>query len=125
MIDAPIIMEEMATEVKALAPLTTLCQGMVAYMDGCESGVVKKGEERPELTLYIRSSCPYCVKVTNYLKKHGKKIPTVDIGKDKGGKADLIRIGGKQQVPCLIIDGEALYESSDILQWLKTHKNKY
>ena len=32
---------------------------------------------------------------------------------------ELIAIGGKQQVPCLVIDGKALYESSDIVAYLR------
>ncbi|WP_373454247.1 glutathione S-transferase N-terminal domain-containing protein [Halanaerobium congolense] len=27
----------------------------------------------------------------------------------------------KRQVPCLFIDGEPLYESSDIINWLKSN----
>ena len=32
---------------------------------------------------------------------------------------DLIRIGGMMQTPCLMIDGKAMYESDDIIEWLK------
>ena len=32
---------------------------------------------------------------------------------------ELVKIGGKSQVPCLVIDGRALYESDDIIEWLK------
>ncbi len=31
----------------------------------------------------------------------------------------LIEVGGSPQVPCLFIDGRAMYESSDIIEWLK------
>ncbi len=37
---------------------------------------------------------------------------------------ELIKIGGKPQVPCLVIDGKALYESSDIIEWLKKNHKK-
>jgi len=30
---------------------------------------------------------------------------------------ELIKIGGKSQVPCLVINGRALYESQDIIKW--------
>jgi len=36
---------------------------------------------------------------------------------------ELIKIGGKPQVPCLVIDGKVLYESLDIIEWFK--KNDY
>ena len=38
---------------------------------------------------------------------------------DSNATTELIQIGGKTQVPCLIIDGQALYESDDIIDWLK------
>ncbi|MBO4496449.1 MAG: glutathione S-transferase N-terminal domain-containing protein [Clostridiales bacterium] len=34
----------------------------------------------------------------------------------------LLRVGGIDQVPCLFIDGKALYESDDIVQWLREHR---
>ncbi len=84
-----------------------------------------KAVEKPHLVLYIRPSCPYCQRVTRYLKEIGKSIPQKDIGKDKKAAAELIRKGGKQQVPCLFINGKPLYESRDILNWLKANQNKY
>ena len=37
---------------------------------------------------------------------------------DPANREELVRIGGKGQVPCLVIDGKALYESMDIIAWL-------
>lgn len=34
-------------------------------------------------------------------------------------RQELIDIGGKPQVPCLVIDDKAIYESDDIIQWFK------
>ncbi|MEI8300993.1 MAG: glutathione S-transferase N-terminal domain-containing protein [Chlamydiota bacterium] len=76
------------------------------------------------LTLYSSPNCPYCQKVIYYLQKEGKSIPIKNI-QDKTNKAELIKIGGKSQIPCLIINGKPLYESSDIIKWLQTHKNNY
>jgi glutaredoxin len=28
-------------------------------------------------------------------------------------------VGGKHQVPCLFIDGDPMYESDDIVAWMK------
>ena len=33
----------------------------------------------------------------------------------------LMEVGGKRQVPCLFIDGAPLYESSDIIDWLRAN----
>ena len=115
-------------DVKALAPLLTLYDGIVACLEEQYEGVNTMRQssiEKPHLVLYSRSSCPYCKKVTNYLKKEHKKIPIKDIGKDSNAANELVRIGGKRQVPCLVINGKALYESSAIIDWLKAHKNQY
>jgi glutathione S-transferase len=36
---------------------------------------------------------------------------------------ELIEVGKKNQVPCLFIDGEALYESDDIITYLGKRYN--
>lgn len=115
-------------DVKDLSSLLPLSDGMVACLQEeyeKEESTVNHGVERPHLVLYIRHSCPYCTKVTKYLKNEGKTIPTKDIGKDGQAAKDLINIGGKRQVPCLVINGQAMYESRDILCWLKANKKKY
>ncbi len=75
----------------------------------------------PRLTLYHSMSCPYCAKVRDYLSQQGINIPMKDIHALAGAREELITIGGKGQVPCLGIDGKALYESLDILEWFKTN----
>lgn len=42
-----------------------------------------------------------------------------DINRSMEDRERLIREGGKLQVPCLFIDGKPLYESDDILEWLR------
>ncbi len=70
------------------------------------------------LTLYIRPFCPYCRKVTDFLEEHDLRLPMKDISASPEARAELVRLGGKSQVPCLLIDGEALYESDEIIHWL-------
>ncbi|MDO4502641.1 MAG: glutathione S-transferase N-terminal domain-containing protein [Coriobacteriia bacterium] len=72
----------------------------------------------PELTLYGRTSCPYCVKVMRFMQSRHINIPIKDTT-DPANREELIRIGGKGQVPCLVIDGKALYESMDIIAWMQ------
>jgi glutaredoxin 3 len=74
-----------------------------------------------KLCLYYFDSCPFCVKVLNYLDKNNITIPKRDILLDPEAKETLRRIGGKTQVPCLFIDEKPLYESNDIIQWLEDH----
>lgn len=77
----------------------------------------------PELTLYIMPTCPYCRKVQDFLKNNGFHVPLKDTSADPAVRQELCDIGGKSQVPCLVIDGKALYESNDIIQWFQKNFN--
>ena len=79
------------------------------------------GRVQTSPVLYKFDRCPYCVTVMEYLKRRRITIPLRDILTDPGGLDELIRVGGKRQVPCLIIDGKALYESENIIQWFEEH----
>ena len=76
----------------------------------------------PELKLYISPTCPYCKKVVNFMEQNKISIPLADRDFPPENRQALLDIGGKAQVPCLIIDGTALYESDDIIEWLKKNK---
>ena len=73
----------------------------------------------PELTLYYRPMCPFCRKVLQFMEENSISFSKKDVGADSKNLQDLQGIGGKTQVPCLVIDGKALYESNDIIRWLK------
>jgi len=75
-----------------------------------------------ELILYYYPTCPYCRKVTKFINKNGlDEIELKNINQDQKAEAELIEVGGKRQVPCLFIDGDPLYESNDIINWLKSN----
>ena len=75
----------------------------------------------PELTLYYFPTCPYCQVVLECLDRLDLEIPMRDIQSEAGARDDLLEIGGKGQVPCLVIDGKPLYESDDIVRWLQAN----
>ena len=77
-----------------------------------------------QLTFYHFEGCPYCGRVKDFMKKNNVTLLMKDTGKDPTALEELIRIGGKTQVPCLVIDGKALYESLDIIEWLKKNFKK-
>lgn len=74
-----------------------------------------------ELALYYRPTCPFCIRVLDFMDRQGVTIPLIDISQDRDAAATLIEVGGKQQVPCLFIDGKPLYESSDIISCINEH----
>ena len=69
-------------------------------------------------TLYYKKSCPYCQKVLHFMEENKINLDKRDI-LQPGNQDDLVRIGGKKQVPCLVIKGKAMYESDDIIDYLR------
>ena len=78
----------------------------------------RNGDE-VDLELYKFDSCPYCQRVFMALDRLGVAVRMADTRRDQEAARRLVRMGGKQQVPCLFIDGEPLYESGDIIAWLE------
>ncbi|WP_151410818.1 glutaredoxin family protein [Anaerococcus sp. Marseille-P9784] len=72
--------------------------------------------------LYVGTICPFCKKVENFLDEENIELKIVNIEKDRDAMMKLIEEGGKRQVPCLYHDGEYLYESDDIIEFLKANK---
>lgn len=72
-----------------------------------------------KLKLYYKPTCPYCQKVLHFLKKKNIELPLRNVDADSDGRKELIKIGGKAQIPCLVIDGRALYESDEIIEWME------
>lgn len=78
----------------------------------------------PQLTLYYTPHCLYCGKVLAFMKQNNIELPLKDTSGNPAYREELHKIGGKTQVPCLVIDGKALYESSDIIRWLGENVKK-
>lgn len=69
--------------------------------------------------LYVGTICPFCKKVENFLNEENIELEIINIEKDRNAMQKLIEEGGKRQVPCLFHDGKYLYESDDIIEFLK------
>ncbi|CRH93949.1 Glutathione S-transferase, N-terminal domain [Peptoniphilus asaccharolyticus DSM 20463] len=74
------------------------------------------------LKLYYKPTCPYCVKVLNYMGENNiETIELLNVDEIDGLRAELNERGGKTQVPALDIDGKIMYESDDIVEYLKAN----
>ena len=75
-----------------------------------------------ELKLYMFETCPFCRKVLNEIESSGRTdVELHNIHKSELDRMELISVGGKQQVPCLFIDDKPMYESDDIVAWLRAN----
>ena len=72
------------------------------------------------LKLFMKVTCPFCQKVFREIERSGRTdIEMHDIIASQEDEQELIRVGGKRQVPCLFIDGKPMYESDAIVKWLQ------
>jgi glutaredoxin len=71
-----------------------------------------------DLQLYIKNGCPYCHRVLRYMDANGIVLPLHNIDESEEDRDRLVEVGGKRQVPCLFINGTAMYESDDIIAYL-------
>ncbi len=80
----------------------------------------------PDLKLYYFESCPFCQKVLKYLKRKDLlgQVLLKNTKEDKLAREELIKIGGKYQVPCLFIGDKPLYESNEIIRWFKNREKQ-
>ncbi len=76
-----------------------------------------------ELLLFYKPTCPFCQKVLQFMDTQGIELPLKDIDQNSEFRRELLEIGGKTQVPCLLINGEALYESDLIVDWLRENRS--
>jgi glutaredoxin len=74
------------------------------------------------VTLYTSKDCPYCEDVIDYLHKIKKRVMVKNISESSTAKKELLRIGGKALVPCLIVDGKAIYAAEPIINWLSSNR---
>ena len=74
-----------------------------------------------KLELFMFETCPFC-RVLNYLEESGRTdVELHNIRQNEADRRRLIEVGGVEQVPCLFVDGVPMYESLDIIAWLKEH----
>lgn len=70
-----------------------------------------------ELKLYALEGCPYCARVKKVIEEKNIDVEILDIEIKENSDA-LIAVGGKESVPMLSIDGEAMYGTDKIIDWL-------
>ena len=76
------------------------------------------------LALYQFSTCPFCIKVRQEMRRLSLNIALFDAQHSAENRQTLLAQGGSPKVPCLKIthaDGSAkwLYESGDIINYLQ------
>lgn len=77
-----------------------------------------------ELILYKFDACPFCRRVMRKIKELNLELHYKDTRNNPVYRKELLEIGGKTQVPCLLINGQPLYESADINRALQAYAER-
>ena len=73
-----------------------------------------------KLILYHFEACPYCKIVRQAIQRlHVPQVEYRDILENPLYKEELIKLNEIRQVPCLVIDGQPMLESKDIIHFLE------
>lgn len=74
------------------------------------------------LKLYTYATCPYCAKVRSAFETMKVEFEEIDAERGTPGSEELVKLGGKQQVPFLVDEeaGVSMYESNDIIDYART-----
>lgn len=59
-----------------------------------------------DVKVYTTSTCPWCVKVKDFLKEHKIKFKEVNVGEDAKAAEQMVERTGQQGVPVIEIDEE-------------------
>ena len=72
-----------------------------------------------ELKFYYLPTCLFCQKVLQFMNSNGIIIDMRSTTEPEH-RDFLLTHGGKNQVPCLFIGDTAMYESKDIIEYLRS-----
>ena len=78
------------------------------------------------IQLYTSDYCPHCKKVEAYLTEQGFEYEHLNVGQNPAYRETVVKLGGKMQIPFLVDQelGISLYESDDIIAYLKQQYEK-
>jgi glutaredoxin 3 len=75
-----------------------------------------------KLELYYYEECPYCQRVLRTISELKIQIELKNTRLNSEHRDFHLKTTGMTQVPCLYIDGKPMFESLDIMNWLKENE---
>lgn len=61
-----------------------------------------------ERVLYVKSGCPWCTDVLEYLKRNEISVDVLNVSQDRAAMAEMVALSGQSKAPTLDWDGEVL-----------------
>lgn len=60
------------------------------------------------IKVYSTMTCPWCIKVKDFLKKHKIKFENIDVSRDVKASHEMVKKSGQMGVPVIDLDGEII-----------------
>lgn len=97
----------------------TLCTLTLAFfaLFSCQK---KNDIAMSQMQYFYRASCPYSKKVSHYIRENHIAVVWKNV-RHKEFEKELVQSGGRRNVPCLVVQGQAIYGSSEIIDWMQEH----
>ncbi len=107
--------------------LVTLCEEMNDEYQGKLGDPPKPEGVTGEVTLYIRSRCGFSLRVLNAVSNLHLEdaVAVCNVSEDESAMAELTKLTGAKQAPCLLVDGRPILEAADIARHLVTQATGY
>jgi glutaredoxin len=84
----------------------------------------RAGQVTPELKLYVKVWCPWCVTAQDWFDSRGYRYTLIDVEKNRADYDEMIRLSGQRLTPTLVTaDGRVLpdFGPDELEVFLKQH----
>jgi glutaredoxin 3 len=73
--------------------------------------------------LYIKTGCPWCVEVTDYLDRKNIEVETKVVSNDRSAMQEMVDLSGQSKAPTLDWHGKVLadFGVDELIPFLKKH----
>ncbi|MFA6350207.1 MAG: glutaredoxin domain-containing protein [Candidatus Omnitrophota bacterium] len=61
-----------------------------------------------QVTIYSTTTCPYCIRVKQFLRDNKIAYKDIDVASDQQAADEMVKKSGQMGVPVLDIDGEVI-----------------
>ncbi|MDP2942031.1 MAG: glutaredoxin domain-containing protein [Candidatus Omnitrophota bacterium] len=69
-----------------------------------------------KVKVYSTPTCPYCVRLKQFLKDNDVAFENIDVSSDPLGEREMVKVSGQMAVPVIDIEGKILvgFEKEEI-----------
>lgn len=115
----------MMTKILAVVGVMLLTSTTLFYFQKDSVGNTVNTQATPQITIYTKSTCPYCRRALSELQRRGFVPDTIDLLQHPHRRQEMLdKSNGRTTVPQVFVDGVHVGGYQDLLVWFeKQSKN--